>query len=80
MFYSILFPNKKRHKDPRITEMPDYFKDLNLDQIVMQVTQTRSKYELEQFFFTPLKDIDTIIYRQEIMCDLDAPDLFQDAP
>lgn len=75
MFYSILFPNKERHKDPRMTEMPDYFKDLNLDQVILSVTQRRSDFGLEPFFFTPLRDIDTIVYRQEIMRDLDAPEL-----
>ncbi len=75
MFYSILYPNEERHSDPRVTEMPDYFKDLNLDQVVLPITERQSEFGLESFFFTPLRDIDTIAYRQEVMRDLDAPEL-----
>lgn len=74
MFYSILFPDMKRQTAPS-PEMPEYFKDLNLDQITSSILKGKSEYALEQFFYTPLKDTDAIVYRQDVMRDMKAPEL-----
>jgi len=76
MFHSVLFPNRELHQESRITVVPDYFRELNLDQIVLSITKQRSEFGLEPFFYTPVRDIDTIAYRQEVMGDLDIPVLF----
>src|SRR5436305_12829814 len=52
-------------------EPPDFFVDLNLDQIIGAVTAGREEYNLKPFFYTPLGDIGATQYRHEIMQDLE---------
>ena len=70
-FYSILFENSEDRIKEETVEAPDYFVDLNLDQIIAVVTFGRQEYNLEPFFYTPLSQVKTIRYRQEIARDLE---------
>ncbi len=75
-FRSILFPDAAaRLPDPRLAA-PDFFVDLNLDQIVDAITNGKEEYDLRSFFFVPLHDVDAIAWRHEIMKDLEGPSLF----
>ena len=75
-FHSILFQSAAdRVPDERLAE-PDFFVDLNLDQIVAAVTAGRDEYNLKPFFYTSLHDIDAITYRHEVMQALEDIHLF----
>ncbi|MBB3181208.1 MutS-related protein [Variovorax sp. Sphag1AA] len=75
-FESILYPgHMKSGKEPR--DAPEFFHDLNLDQIVQSITAEWQEYDLGPFFYFKLDDLATITYRQEIMKDLQSESLMQ---
>ncbi|MFZ5883087.1 MAG: MutS-related protein [Chloroflexota bacterium] len=68
-FHSILFdkdtlPNER-------AEQPDFFPDLNLDQVIEAVTARKKDYNLKPFFHNPLRRVETIDYRHEVFRDLE---------
>jgi hypothetical protein len=54
---------------------PAFAGDINFDQIIEAVTAGRQEYDLEEFFHSPLLERDEILYRQEVMRDLERDDL-----
>ena len=70
-FQSILFENITANMVVETSAPPNFFVDLNLDQIIDTITTMRQEYNLKPFFYTPLHEIATIQYRQEIMQDLE---------
>lgn len=75
-FKSILFKESEDLEKKIAVEMADFFIDLNLNQVIDAVTTGKEIYNLKPFFYTPLHDTDTIVYRQEIMIDMESADLF----
>lgn len=67
-FPSVLF-NGQLHNEER-EQIPDYFTDLNLDQVIDAILAGKQEYNLRAFFYTPLRDIETIYYRHAIMKDM----------
>jgi DNA mismatch repair protein MutS len=76
-FHSILFERTEDSIKKETLEAPDFFVDLNLDQIIDAITADRQEYNLKPFFYTPLKDINAITYRHEILRDLESKMLFE---
>ncbi len=76
-FHSILFkrpcPKIALEKSAALS----FFHDLNLDQVIARVTAGWEQYELAQFYYMPLNDLDAVSYRQEIMRDLESKRLMQ---
>lgn len=76
-FSSILFNHSDVGQDICAQDTPDYFSDLNLDQIIESVTTSLDEYALKPFFFSPVEDIDTIEYRHEVFRDLENSSLYR---
>jgi DNA mismatch repair protein MutS len=75
-FYSILFKSPEDRQDDRL-EAPEFFADLNCDQIVDSVTAGKDDYNLKPFFHACLSRPEAIQYRHEVMQDLERPQLYQ---
>ena len=71
-FVSVLFdhPAAQRGVDDHVE--PDFFADLNLDQVVTAVTRGRDDYRLAPFFYATVGP-DTVAYRHEVFEDLQIP-------
>ncbi len=76
-FHSILFERTQDSIKKETLEAPDFFVDLNLDQVIDAITAGRQEYNLKPFFYTSLNDIDAITYRHEILRDLENTILFE---
>ncbi len=76
IFSSILFESSDLANRGNQVEPPDFFHDLNLDQIVDAITAGWEEYNLKPFFYSRLTDFAAIGYRQEIMQDLESQPLF----
>ena len=74
MFYSVLFPTEEGAHRPRNRKEPDCFSDLQLDRILKAVLPDYGEFQLEEFFYTPVTDRETVRYRQEIMRELENPE------
>jgi DNA mismatch repair protein MutS len=72
---SILFRNKADRPSERCGA-PEYFADLNLDQIIAAITAGRDEYDLRPFLYAPLHDLDAVAFRHEVFRDLESRGLF----
>jgi DNA mismatch repair protein MutS len=70
-FQSILF--ERPDERPAIDGLgePDFFVDLNLDQVLASMTAGRDEYDLKAFFSMPLHDVAGVHYRHEVLHDLE---------
>ncbi len=76
-FQSILFESPEERVKEAAREAPDFFVDLNLDQIISTITAGKQEYDLRPFFYTPLHTLDAITYRQDIMRNIEQQRLFE---
>jgi DNA mismatch repair ATPase MutS len=73
-FNSILFERPEDGIKGQPAE-PDFFVDLNLNQIVDAIIAGKEEYGLRPFFLAPLKSVEAIKYRHEIMQELESASL-----
>jgi DNA mismatch repair protein MutS len=76
-YHSILFESAEDRTEDNAPEAPDFFVDLNCDQIVDGITVGKEEYNLKPFFYARLRRIDAIKYRQEVMQDLENASLLE---
>lgn len=76
LFSSILFDDSRSESDSDRWAIPEFFTDLNLDQIIGAATAGRDEYALKPFFHAPLERAETVLYRHEILRDLENSDLY----
>lgn len=68
---NVLFPYKVPDHIESNVECPDFFSDIYLDQVFEVITSHKQEYNLKPFYFSPLHDLETIYFRQEIFRDLE---------
>jgi len=76
MNFSILFEKGENSVKTIFIKPPVFFADMNLNLIIDEITADR-QYDLRPFFYTPLKDINAIKYRNEIFHDLENKSVFE---
>lgn len=77
MFSSILFPGGK--KDHKKSYSEDFYKDLGIDGIIKDIKEAEKDYSTEKYYYIPLRNKDDVIYRQDILKDLENEGLRQSA-
>ncbi len=76
-FQSILF--EQTDGGARIDGLgqPDFFVDLNLDQVLQSMTVGREHYDLKPFFYAPLHETAAVRYRHAVLRDLETPEVLE---
>lgn len=77
-FRSILFERIEDRREEK-NKAPDFFANLNCDQVVDAITAGKEEYNLKPFFYTCLRRVDAIKYRHEVMQDLEKSSLLERA-
>jgi len=73
-FSSILFERFERPAE--LSDKLDIYRDLNLDQIIDEAVIFKKEFDIKKFFYMPLYDEKSIVYRQEILRDLQKDDFY----
>ena len=74
-FRSVLFLDPLPNYDIETLEAPACLSDLNLDQVIDSVIEGRDDDNLKPYFYLPLKTVDAVNYRYEVLRDLENPTL-----
>jgi DNA mismatch repair protein MutS len=74
-FHSVLF--RLADDEPPTAPGTLFFDDLHLDRIVDAIVKGKDDYNLRQLFDIPLRNIDSIEYRIEVMRDVEKPRIYE---
>lgn len=74
-FVSILFPAGSADAANDEAPQPDCFRDLHLENIVSAVAADKDEYDLRPFFNLLLTSEDEVKWRQEIVADVERPEI-----
>lgn len=74
-FYSILTDAENSSVYADVKAAPEFFQDLNLDQVIEMIVAGREEYHLRPFFYCPVTDVKSIGYRHEVFVDLEEPSI-----
>jgi len=77
VFRSTLFPPGLEAAKVDCAGEPDFFIDLNLDQVVAAIVAKRDEEVLRPIFYSPYRNEEIVCYRQAVFSDLERPDVFQ---
>jgi len=77
VLHSLLFEHADDPRRVAPSDMPAYFVDLNLDQVVDAIAKPNPEYELRSIWYRPLATVDEVVYRQEIFRDIERLGLFE---
>lgn len=75
-FQSILGVNASGKMEPEEINIPRFFADLNLDQIVQDIMEKQKLYDIRKFYYEKPKPED-IPYRLEVLKDLEKKNILQ---
>lgn len=73
LFPSVLFKDAKALENVKVSE--EAFEDLFLGRLIDLTVKGRERYDLKPFFTMPVRDEETIVYRQEVARDLEDPEV-----
>ncbi|HCI5391121.1 DNA mismatch repair protein MutS [Escherichia coli] len=77
-FLSIVYASQEITEVHKKNEQsPHFFVDLNLDRVINAILHGREEYNLKEIFFSPLKYISDIYYRQGVIQDIAEQTLYQ---
>ncbi len=76
-FPSVLFMRVEESVIAETVDEPTFFRDLNLDRIVAEVTTGFGEYHLEPYFHARPSDLESITFRQDVMQDLEVEAVMQ---
>ncbi|MDR3311323.1 MAG: hypothetical protein LBS90_08275 [Oscillospiraceae bacterium] len=72
MFYSILFPTRDTYDVPKSPPEPEFFRDLNLDQVFSPIIKAKPYLSLGDYFYSKPESRIVSEFRQEIAAELDS--------
>lgn len=75
--HSLLFTSSNGYLDSQDAIAPEFFPDLNLDQVIDAVVAQKQEYNLTPFFYAPPGDEATLRYRQDVFRDLESESLLR---
>jgi hypothetical protein len=74
---SILFPDQGAPSVEALTPASPVLADLNLDQVIASATTRLGTYDLGPLYRSPLGDLNSIQYRQQVFVDLEDGSVFE---